>query len=201
MMLASLLFPFKLAICVFTALLFGHAAIHKLGDFGKFCGILANYRVLPQVLVMPVAGMLASAESVLSGLLLFQYGANQSALAAALLLLLYAAAMYVNLRRGRSYIDCGCGDRSMHQPISRRMVLRNAVIAAVLIVSIWLPAPDVAQGIAPNAAMLPALALGLVCFILYLGNEALAMVSSRPRKRLAPSLARLAWSRFPEDQR
>ena len=102
-----------------------------------------------------------------------------------------------NLRRGRSYIDCGCGDRSMHQPISRRMVLRNAVIAAVLMASIWLPAPDVAQ----NAAVLPALALALVCFILYLGNEALAMVLSRPRKRLSPSLARLAWSRFPEEQR
>ena len=197
MISASLFFSLKLAICVFTALLFGRAAIHKLGAFRKFRGILANYRVVPQVLVMPVAGMLAMAELVVSGVLLFQYGANQAALAAALLLLLYAAAIYVNLRRGRSYIDCGCGDRSMHQPISRRMVLRNAVIAAVLMASIWLPAPDVAQ----NAAVLPALALALVCFILYLGNEALAMVLSRPRKRLSPSLARLAWSRFPEEQR
>ena len=196
MILAPLLFPLKLAICVFTALLFGRAAIHKLGDFRKFCGILANYRVVPQVLVMPLAGVLATAELVMFGLLLIQYGVNQAALAAALLLLLYAAGIYLNLRRRRNYIDCGCGDRSMHQPISRRMVLRNTVIAAVLILSTWLPAQDVAH----NAAVLPALAMALVCFILYLGNEALEMVLHRPRKRLSPSLARLAWSRYPEGQ-
>ena len=62
MMLAPLLVPLKLAICVFTALLFARAAIHKLGDFRKFCGILANYRFVPQVLVVPVAGMLVTAE-------------------------------------------------------------------------------------------------------------------------------------------
>ena len=197
MMLAPLLFSLKLAICVFTALLFGRAAIHKLGAFRKFCGILANYRFVPEVLVVPVAGMLATAELAVSGLLLFQYGATQAALAAASMLLLYAAGIYVNLRRGRNYIDCGCGNRSMDQPINRRMVLRNTVIAAVLVVSTWLPAQDSAQ----SAAVLPALAMALVSFILYLGNEALAMVLHRPRKRLSPSLARLAWSRYPEDLR
>ena len=197
MMLAALLFPLKLAICVFTALLFGRAAIHKLRKFRRFCGILANYRLVPQVLVMPVAGMLATAELAVSGLLLFQYQATQAALAAALMLLLYAAGMYVNLRRGRNYIDCGCGDRSMHQPINRRMLLRNTVIAAVLIVSTRLPGQDAGQ----NAAVLPALAMALVGFILYLGDEALATVLHRPRKRLSPSIARLAWSRNPDDLR
>jgi hypothetical protein len=44
------------------------------------------------------------------------------------LILLYAAAMAVNLLRGRRQIDCGCGGE-VH-PLSWMLVLRNGVLAA-----------------------------------------------------------------------
>jgi len=57
----------------------------------------------------------------------------------ALLLTLYAVAIIINLIRGRSYIDCGCGfasstnkfvERSNIQQLSVTLVLRNGLLVA-----------------------------------------------------------------------
>jgi hypothetical protein len=51
-----------------------------------------------------------------------------AAATAAALLLFYAAAIAVNLLRGRSDIDCGCGSRP--QPLSWWLLLRNMLLAS-----------------------------------------------------------------------
>ena len=48
----------------------------------------------------------------------------------AILLLLFAAAMAVNLRRGRADIDCGCALGLLKERISWPLVARNLVLAA-----------------------------------------------------------------------
>ncbi len=48
------------------------------------------------------------------------------------MLLAYALAIGINLRRGRADLDCGCAVRQQRRPIARWMVLRNALLAAVL---------------------------------------------------------------------
>ena len=57
----------------------------------------------------------------------------------ALLLLAYAAAIFVNLRRGRRDLACGCGGFDERQTIAPWMVGRNCLIAALLVACCCLP--------------------------------------------------------------
>ena len=50
---------------------------------------------------------------------------------AAALLALYAAAIAVNLARGRRHLDCGCTGPALRRPISGWLVLRNLVLVAI----------------------------------------------------------------------
>jgi hypothetical protein len=50
-------------------------------------------------------------------------------LSAAGLLLLFALAMGINLRRGRRHIDCGCFQNALKQTLSWALVMRNVVLA------------------------------------------------------------------------
>jgi hypothetical protein len=53
-------------------------------------------------------------------------------LGAAALLLLFALAMGINLRRGRRHIDCGCFQSALEQTLSWTLVMRNAVLALLM---------------------------------------------------------------------
>jgi hypothetical protein len=55
--------------------------------------------------------------------------------AAAAQLILFAAAIAINLRRGRSSIDCGCFSSRLRQRISAWMVARNLVLALLALSS------------------------------------------------------------------
>jgi hypothetical protein len=46
---------------------------------------------------------------------------------------LFAAAMAINLARGRTHIDCGCFDATQRQPLRWLLVARNIVLAVLLI--------------------------------------------------------------------
>ena len=50
---------------------------------------------------------------------------------AAALLALYAAAIAVNLARGRRHLDCGCAGPALRRPISGWLVVRNLVLVAI----------------------------------------------------------------------
>jgi len=52
-------------------------------------------------------------------------------LSAATLLVVYGAAVAINLARGRRHIDCGCAGPAGRRPISGALVARNAALAAL----------------------------------------------------------------------
>ena len=106
---------------------FARAALHKLSNFPEFRQTVAEYRLLPERLAEPVAAALAAAEIVAAALLLLPGCRGFGALAASLLLVGYAVAMGINLSRGRTSIDCGCGGTG--QSISWALVSRNALLA------------------------------------------------------------------------
>jgi len=111
---------------LFAAGLFATAALHKIRTFVEFTGFVSGYRLLPEALVRPASGVVVAAEiAAIPGALHLISGLSQLP---ALLLLGYAAAMGVNLLRGRSDIDCGCGGTPM--PISWMAVARNLLLAA-----------------------------------------------------------------------
>ena len=97
-----------LAAALLLAAIFGSAGPAKLMARDAFAGVVANYRLLPDPLVTPVALVLPCLEIVVALGLLLPATRPLAALMAAFLLLLFAAAMAVNLLRGHSDIDCGC---------------------------------------------------------------------------------------------
>jgi hypothetical protein len=76
--------------------------------------------------------VLPAAEATIALGLFFGFSRPYAALAGCSLLLLYAAAMFLNLARGREHLDCGCFGAGERRPIAAGMVWRNLVIAAAL---------------------------------------------------------------------
>lgn len=109
------------------------AAWHKLADRDAFASALAAYRLLPPALTGIAARLLPWVEVAIGAGLLLPATRNAALVALALLLLVYAGAMGVNLARGRNDIDCGCGGES--HPLSWGLVLRNLVLAAAALLA------------------------------------------------------------------
>lgn len=125
-------------ICVtlraFVGALFVLAAVHKMLGFRDFSITLGKYlrgtlfaapRPVFAIAVLVVAGELSisAACAVLP--------TSVAAASAAIALLGYAAAMYLNLRRGNVLLDCGCSWGARRQPLSRALVVRNCCLAAL----------------------------------------------------------------------
>jgi hypothetical protein len=62
------------------------------------------------------------------------------------LLAVFTAAIWINLRRGRVHIDCGCGGAG--QRISHLLVVRNGLLVAGLAAAILAPAGGIGGGAA-----------------------------------------------------
>ena len=124
--------PFALAIRTLISLVFLTAAYGKLRHGAPFQGILANYRLLPDAMVAPAAYLIPPAELLLGATLLLSVAYPWPELSAAGLLLLFALAMGINLRRGRRHIDCGCFQSALKQTLSWTLVMRNVVLALLI---------------------------------------------------------------------
>ncbi len=115
------------------ALVMFSAAWHKLSEPDMFAGSLGAYRLLPPALVAPVARVLPLIEAALGVAILVPLTRAAALVLLAVLLLAYGAAMAINLLRGRSDIDCGCGGAS--HPLSWGLVGRNLVLAAAAVLA------------------------------------------------------------------
>jgi hypothetical protein len=115
------------------ALVMFAAAWHKLAERDAFAGALAAYRLLPPASAGAVARLLPFVEIAIGACALLPATRSPALVAMALLMLAYAAAMGINLARGRSDIDCGCGGET--QPLSWGLVLRNLVLAGAALVA------------------------------------------------------------------
>jgi uncharacterized membrane protein YphA (DoxX/SURF4 family) len=152
------------------------AAAQKFGHWRILSGVISNYRLLPRMLVAPAAALLPPLELALGLLLLVGVAQGWAALGTTLLLAVFAAAMAINLRRGRAHIDCGCGQSFLAQSLSWTLVARNAVLAALLLPSL---API---GSLSMSAALTGAGAGLAFFLLYLLLNALSALP-RPEVR------------------
>ncbi len=126
-----------LAAALLLAAIFGSAGPAKLMARDAFAGVVANYRLLPDPLVTPVALVLPCLEIVVALGLLLPATRPLAALMAAFLLLLFAAAMAVNLLRGHSDIDCGCAIGRLRERIGWPLVARNLLLAVVALLLAW----------------------------------------------------------------
>jgi len=129
----------ELTVAWTLATLFAASTAHKLGALAEWPGVVRNYRLLPERLTTTFAGVLLIAGAFTVAALLWPATRHIGAYAAAAQLVVFAAAMAINLRRGRTSIDCGCFGSRLRQTISAWMVARNLVLA-LLALSLLLPA-------------------------------------------------------------
>ena len=87
-------------------IVFVWASWNKILDPEGFARIIQNYRILPPVLVNPIALMLPWIEAVCGLLLITGYLVKGSALIVDILLIIFMLAFIINLYRG---VDIGCG--------------------------------------------------------------------------------------------
>ena len=116
--------------------LFLSTSVHKIREFSQFTVVLADYRLLPDVLVKPAAYAVVGIELVITlcwfSVLWTHFLVVPSAVLSTTLLTLYGFAVAINLARGRVHISCGCGvagTGDTDQPLSSGILVRNSVMA------------------------------------------------------------------------
>jgi hypothetical protein len=125
----------SLTLATAVASLFLASVIHKSRDPWRFREAVSGFRLLPERGVTAVAALVFVMElAVVAGFIL---GSTRvyAMWVAALLLVMYAGAIAVNIRRGRVRIDCGCVGFGERQLLSRWMVARNGLIAVAALVA------------------------------------------------------------------
>ena len=145
-----------------VGLVFMLAAVQKVMHWRILPSVIANYRLLPRWMVLPAAALLPPVEMILSILLLSAHLRPWPTLAAIALLMLFAAAMTINITRGREHIDCGCGETFLRQTLNWGLVARNGLLSALLMPSLIVMAP------LTMSLALSGVAAGIGLFLLYL---------------------------------
>jgi tellurite resistance protein TehA-like permease len=115
------------------ALLFAAASAHKLRDLKRFDEIFAAYGLLAWVSRWYLTWVIPVLELAVAVGLFFDASRPYAAGVGILLLTTYAAAIAINLGRGRRDLACGCGGPDERRPIASWMVWRNGVIALALL--------------------------------------------------------------------
>ena len=153
------------ALALLIALVFAGAAIAKLTAWSELPGVVQNFRVLPRMLVMPVALLLPPLEAAIAASMLVMETRWVAALSAAVLFTVFGAALAMNYRRGRRHIDCGCFRSDLKQPISIAVIVRNCFLAVCALL-LLLPAGG-AAALSPLAWAI-AVAGAVTLFLCYL---------------------------------
>lgn len=152
----------------FFAWLFAVAAMHKLRDNGYYRGLLASwFPGLPPGL--PLAYLAACSELLVVIMLLLPATRSAGLLASAMLLLVYALAMGVQLAEGRRDLKCGCAGPASNATISPALLIRNVLCAALALLAVV----SVQDAAVTAAGVVLSLALAAFLIAGYLTSEQL----------------------------
>lgn len=121
------------AFALAAALVLIAAALQKLRDWPPFRAAVADYRLVPDSLVVPVALAVPPAELLAGVALTVETLRIPGAWLAGAVIGASTAAVAINVLRGRTHIDCGCGGIEGRQPLSWALVVRNVVLVAGLV--------------------------------------------------------------------
>ena len=157
-----------LALAIGLVLIAG--VLDKLRDWPAFRAAVANYRVLPSRFVALAAIGLPLAEAAAGAALLVDASRIVGAWLGAGVIGVATAGIAVNVARGRTDIDCGCGGVEGRQRLSWLLVARNLVLVALLGCAAQVAAPPL-RGIASGATLAMA---ALAFFALFAAASQLA---------------------------
>jgi uncharacterized membrane protein YphA (DoxX/SURF4 family) len=154
------------------------AALPKLREPRTFERDVAAYQLLPTTLVRPVARVLPALELAVGLALLAGVLIVPVALLASVVLVVFAAAVWISVQRERT-IGCGCGF-GRRQQVSRTLAVRNAgLTVAALVAALWpsaalalYPGPGVPEStLSASDAVGVVVATTLVAAAVVLGSE------------------------------
>lgn len=110
------------------AVIFIISATGKIRNPANFTSTVSTYHLLPKVWIRPFAIILPWLELVLGLMLLLGWATRMAAITSIVLLLVFLAAMGINLARGRKDLDCGCSGKRHAQKISWKPIARNVLL-------------------------------------------------------------------------
>jgi hypothetical protein len=160
-----------LLISAAIALLFASAAAHKLRDLKTFDEIFSAYGLMPAMPGVRISWLVPVLEMTVAAGLLIKASRPYAGALGIILLSAYAAAIAVNLKRGRRDLACGCGGPE-RRPIAAWMVWRNLLtaLAAAAVYLPWAHRPPSFTDAFTVAFGVPTLALIYLCFDQLLAN-------------------------------
>ena len=152
----------ELASRILGTLVFATALAGKVRHFDEWVGIVANYRLSPDLFARPLAGLVITLEAFV--VLLFGSGLapRVGGVLAICLLCVFAIAMTINLLRGRTEIDCGCFQSGLRRRLSVALVVRNLLLVLVLSLSLGATSQSLSF-----LQWLDGIGAGIVTFLLY----------------------------------
>ncbi|MFX0577816.1 MauE/DoxX family redox-associated membrane protein [Nocardia nepalensis] len=121
------------------------AAVAKWVGFSEFVSAVRAYRLVPVQAVRAVAVGVVLAETLCAVLLVTGALVTVAGAVAGLLLVVFAVAMGINVRRGRR-IACGCASSSGDRVVSWALVARNLVLAVAVGLVAALPVTGLSMG-------------------------------------------------------
>lgn len=163
-----------LAASIAIGLIFVTDGIEKQRQRESLAGVIANYRLLPDRLTAPAARILPPFEIALGLMLLSGIAPLTAAGIAAATLLLFAAAMGINVARGRTQISCGCGHGALAHRLGWGLVARNLILVGLLGLRLLPATPLMAIDVATAAAA------GIGAFLGYVLVERLGAFVAAP---------------------
>jgi len=159
------------------AALFAISGIQKLCSLPRFNDILRAYEIIPPRLVKVSAVVIAAAEILVAVFLGVGFCVPLAAMLASVLLILFAAAMGINLIRGRHWLSCGCFG-ALGTRIHWSLVLRNVLMVGIATVPLF-QSPRVVAG-EPLRLDLSTLC-AVVALLLFAGGTLVLNLSSLER--------------------
>lgn len=158
--------PVSSGIAWFLAWLFGLAALHKLRSTPFYMDLLAGW--FPGIAVgAALVRVSAALEGAVMVALLVPQARAAGLLAAAMMLLVYAAAMGLQLAQGQRNMRCGCAGPASDVSISPALLVRNFLCAALALAAI---VPGVITSMNISSLSL-SLAIALFLVLSYLTSE------------------------------
>jgi hypothetical protein len=120
-------------VALLVTFVFAHAATHKVMEYTRHVGIVADYQVMPAQFVPLLAPLIIILEFSAAILALLPATRSTGLILAVGLLLVYLLSIGLNLLRGRTSIDCGCGWGSQKHPISGWLLIRNLLFIIIIL--------------------------------------------------------------------
>lgn len=122
----------------FVFMLFGYILIttglSKLKNTAKHYSIVYAYNILPKKYISYFVFLDTTIELIIGFSLVAGIGLVYMIPSAISLLLIYTFAILINLLRGVTEIDCGCGGAVGEHTLSYSLIIRNSIITIFLII-------------------------------------------------------------------